>query len=133
MWIVNAPILSEKTIESYTEWLDQIISAELPDEDSTLFELAKNYQLHRHSKTCQKYRNRKCRFIFDSFFTESTIVAKLLSDSLTEHEKADIMLVRSAILNKVKAYIDSELNPVKHNFHDKSRDYFEHVGSINLL
>ena len=41
LWIVNAPILSEKTTESYTEWLDQMISAELPDEDlePTLFEL----------------------------------------------------------------------------------------------
>ena len=95
-----------------------MISAELPDEDSepTLFELVKNYQLHRDSKTCQKYRNGKCRFDLGRFFTERTVVAKPLSDSLTELEKAEIMLVRSTILNKVKAYIDSELNPVKHNF-----------------
>ena len=34
-------IVNEKTTESYAEWLDQMISAELPDEDSepTLFEL----------------------------------------------------------------------------------------------
>ena len=135
MWIVNAPALSVKTIESYTEWLDQMISAELPDEDSetTLFELAKNYQLQMNPKTCQKYRNGKCRFDFDRFVTERTIVAKPLSDSLTELEKAEIMLVRSTILNKVKAYIDSELNPVKHNFYDKSRDDFEHNGSINFI
>ena len=59
-------------MELYTEWLDQIISAELPDEDSepTLFELVMNYQLHRQSKTCQKYRNRMCRFNFGRFFTE---------------------------------------------------------------
>ena len=65
--------------------------------------------------------------------TARTIVAKPFSDSLTEHDKAEIMLVRSTILNKVKAYIDSELNPVKHNFYDKSRDHFEHVGSINCI
>ena len=69
--------------------------------------------------TCQKYRNGKCRFNFSRFFTERTTVAKPSSDSLTEHEKAEIMLVRSNILNKVKASIDSELNPVKHNFYDK--------------
>ena len=109
-----------------------MISAELPDKDSqpTSFELAKNYQLHRHSKTC---RNGKCRFNFGTFFTERTIVAKSLSDSLTQHEKAEFMLLRSTILNKVKAYIDSELNPVKHNFYDKSRDDFEHVGPINYI
>ena len=84
-----------------------------------------------HSKTCQKYRNGKCRFNFGSFFTERTLAAKPLSDSLTEHEKA--MLVRSTILNKVKAYIDSELNPVKHNFHDKSRDGFEHFPSVDCI
>ena len=132
LWIFNAPVLSEKTIESYTEWLVQMISAELPDEDSepNFFELVKNYQLHRHSKTCQKYRNGNCRFDFGRIFTERTTVAKPLSDSLTELEKAEIMLARSTILNKVKAYIDSELNPVKHNFYDKSRDDFEHVRSV---
>ena len=114
--------------------LTQII-VELPDEDSepTLFELVKNYQLHRHSKTCQKFRNRKCRFNFDRFFTERTIATKPLSDSLTEHEEAEIIFIRSTILNKVKAYIDSELNPVKQNFYDKSRDDFEHFGSINCI
>ena len=71
-----------------------MISAELPDEDSesTLFELAKNYQLHRHSKTCQKYRNGKCRFDFGRFYTERTIVATPLSDSLTELENVEIIL-----------------------------------------
>ena len=112
-----------------------MISAALPDEDleSTSFELVKNYQLHSHSKTCQKYRNGKCRFDFGRFCTERTIVAKPLSDSLTELEKAEIILVRSTILNRVKAYLDSELNPVKHNFYDKSRDDLEHVGSINCI
>ena len=47
-----------------------------------------------------------------------------LSDSLTKHEKTEIILVRSTISNKIKAYTDSKLNPVKHNFHDKSRDDF---------
>ena len=112
-----------------------MISADLPDEDwePTLVELVKNDQLHRHSRTCQKYRNRNCRTNFGRFFTERTIVAKPLSDSLTEHEKAEIMLVRITVLNKVKAYTDSEFNPVKHNFYDKWRDDFEHVGSINCI
>ena len=59
------------------------------------------------------------------------LVDFLQKDSLTEHKKAETMLV--SILNKVKAYIDSELNPVKPKFCDKSRDDFEHVGSINCI
>ena len=96
--IFNAPSLSKK-------WLDQMILAELPNKDSevTLFELAKNYQLHRHSKTYQKYRKGKCRFNFGRFSTETIIVAKPLSDSLTEHEKVEIILVRSTVLNKIEA------------------------------
>lgn len=43
------------------------------------------------------------------------------------------MLVRRTILNKVKAYLDIELNPAKHNFYDKSRDGFEHAGSITFI
>ena len=56
-----------------------------------------------------------------------------MSDSLTEHEKAEIMLVRSTTLNTVKAYIDSELNPVKHNFNDKSRGDYGNAESINCI
>ena len=32
--IINALIFFENTTESFTEWLDQMISAERPDEDS---------------------------------------------------------------------------------------------------
>ena len=48
-----------------------------------MFELVKNDQLHRHSKTSQEYRNGKSGFIFGRFVKERTIVAKPLADSLT--------------------------------------------------
>ena len=50
---------------------------------SIMFELVKNDQLHRLSKTSQEYRNGKSRFIFGRFFKERTIVAKPLADGLT--------------------------------------------------
>ena len=70
IWIVNSPTLY--TIDSYIEWLDKMISAELPNvaEEPELFELVKTYQLHRHSKTCRKYKNESYRFHFGRFFTE---------------------------------------------------------------
>lgn len=43
------------------------------------------------------------------------------------------MIVRSTVLDKVKSYIDNELNPLKHNFSDKSKNDFEHVGSVNSI
>ena len=45
------------------------------------------------SKICHKYRNRKCRFNFSRCFMKITIVVKPLSDGLTEHEKAEIILI----------------------------------------
>ena len=84
IWIVNSPTLY--TIDSYIEWLDKMISAELPNvaEEPELFELVKTYQLHRHSKTCRKYKNESCRFHFGRFFTEKTIIGEPLPANLPE-------------------------------------------------
>ena len=105
-----------------------MILAELPnvEEEPELFELVKTYQLHRHSKTCRKYKNESCRFHFGRFFTEKTIIGKPLAGNLLEEEGKNILAWRDSILKKVKAFIDEELNPAKRNFYDKTRDdYFE--------
>ena len=64
IWIENAPKLTEENIEEYTRWVDNIISVQLPDHDVNpkLYNFIKTYQIHRHSKTCRKYKNDKCRF-----------------------------------------------------------------------
>ena len=43
-------------------------------------ELVKLYQLHRHSKTCRKYKNEACRFKFGKFFSKETPLAEPLPD-----------------------------------------------------
>ena len=55
-----------------------VIRTDLPDlsSESDLHELVKTYQINRHSKTCRKYRNEKCRFHFCKCFTSRTIIAK---------------------------------------------------------
>ena len=104
---MNSPTLTLYTIDSYIEWLDTMISAELPnvEEEPELCELVK--KLHRHSKTCRKYKNKSCRFHFGAFFTEKTIIGKPLPGNLPEEER-----------KKVKVFIDEELNPAKRNFYD---------------
>ena len=44
--IVDAPVLTKETIELYTQWVDGIISAKLPDNnrDPELYHLIKTYQ-----------------------------------------------------------------------------------------
>ena len=91
------------------------------------------YQLHRHSKTYRKYKNRPCRFNFDRYFAEKTIIAKPLPLSLKDHEKADIMVERNRILTKVKEYIDKELDPAKVNFHDRRKEDFVKTKSITEI
>ena len=135
IWILNAPKLSKFNIEEYTNWVDTIIRTDLPDPTSEpdLHELVKTYQIHRHSKTCHKYRNEKCRFHFGKFFTSRTIIAQPLPDSLSVDKKNEIMQNRKQLLKKVKQYIDTELNPSKKNCYDNLRDDYEEVKSIDEI
>ena len=135
IWILNSPKLTQSNTEEYTSWVDNIIRTDLPDPRSepNLFEIVKTYQIHQHSKTCRKYRNEKCRFHFGKFYTNRTIVAQPLSDSLSVDEKNVIMGNRKLLLKKVKQYIHSKLNPSKKNFYNTSRDDYEKTKSIDEI
>ena len=58
LWVANAPVLTSNNKEEYVAFVDQIVRAFLPDrnENPELHNLVKLYQLHRHSKTCRKYK-----------------------------------------------------------------------------
>ena len=75
LWTKNSPVLTNENKELYIRHVDEKISAALPDTNQNeIFELVKTYQIHRHSKTCRKYRNYSCRFHFGKFFCERTII-----------------------------------------------------------
>ena len=136
IWIENAPKLTARKIDNYILWVDSIISAKLPDidNDPQLHDLVKTYQIHRHSKTCRKYRNDKCRFHCGRYFTNRTIIAKPLAQSLSDLEKQTILTERKLLLSPVSEYINNELNPVKTNSLDTSRDdYNEPLSIIDIL
>ena len=61
--------ISSENIGEYTDWVDGLIKVDLqnPETDSSLYELGKAYQIHRHLKSCRKYKNDKCRFNFGCF------------------------------------------------------------------
>ena len=106
--MVNAPSLTKNNKEEYVEYVDNIIHACLPDEaqQPELYNLVKTYQLHRHSKTCRKYKNLACRFHFGKFFSKHTIVAEPLSSHIPENERIIHLQKRKEILRKVKEYIN---------------------------
>ena len=132
IWIVNAPKLSSENIDEYTAWLDGLIKADLPnpETDNSLFELVKTYQIHRHSKSCRKYKNDKCRFNFGRFFTDRTIIAQPLSSDLSESQKKEILLKRKETLNIVSGYVNEYFNPSKYNFYDPLKGDFVEPKSI---
>ena len=59
LWIWNEPTLTESIVNEYISLVDTRVHATLPTKntDPELHELAKLYQLHRHSKTCCKYKS----------------------------------------------------------------------------
>ena len=126
LWVVNAPILTKETKQEYIQFIDQIVKANIPDpeENHKLHKLVKTYQLHTHSKSCRKYKNVDCRYSFGKFFTDHTIVAEPLSEELPGDEKAPKLEWRKNLLEKVKTFIDSDLNPKKVNFLDESKETF---------
>ena len=77
IWILNPPKLSEETLETYIEFIDNAVHANLPapDDNAVLYELVSQYQTHKHSKSCRKYEYKICRYGFGKFFTEKSIIA----------------------------------------------------------
>ena len=133
LWMVNAPSFTKSNKEEYVKYVDNIVHAYLPDEaqQPELYNLVKTYQLHRHSKTCRKYKNQACRFHFGKFFSKRTIVAEPLSSDIPENERIILLQERKEILTKVKEYINEYLIPAKVNFFGHSGDDFIQVKSIS--
>ena len=84
-----------------------IIGADIPDlvSETELFELVKTFQGHQFSGRYKKYRNDKCRFHFENFFTSSTSVAETLSDDMSKEIKIQVLKNCSALLSKIRRYI----------------------------
>ena len=101
LWVENAPRLEEETKDEYTEFVDNAIKCEIPNNDNNLSQLVKTYQTHHHSKSCRKYKNIECRYSFGKFFCERTIVASPLSDTITEDEKIDVLIAAIKYISNV--------------------------------
>ena len=135
IWILNASKFTKVNIDDYRKCVDSGIRSDLPDpnNEQALFELAKTYQMHCHSKTCRKYTNEKCRFRFSKFSTNKTVIARPLADSVIPDIKLQKIQQRNNILKKMKNYIDNELNPSKKNFLDSTKEDCEELKSIDEI
>ena len=135
VWVVDAPILTKDTKDQYKLFIDQIVKVYLPDPSETpeLHNLVETYQKHTHSRTCRKYKNKACRFGFGRLFTDQTIIADPLPAEMSNIERENKLSQRETILNKVKQYIDTELNPNKVNFLDQTKSDFKVLKNISEI
>ena len=71
-WIRNSLEFSEETLGTYIEFIYNSIHANLPapGDDAVLYDLVNQYQTHKHSERCRKYKNKLCRYGFGKIFTE---------------------------------------------------------------
>ena len=118
-----------------SKFIDTIVKVQLPDltVNPELHNLVQTYQIHSHSKSCRKYKNIDCRYNFGRFFCDRSIVAEPLSKDLKEHDRNNILEKRSFLLNKVKDYINANLNPRTQNILDPGKPDYEEPKTISEI
>ena len=90
----------EKAVPLIDEW----ISVSLENESETLNNLVKNYNVHKHTKSCLKYG--KCRFGFPKVPSPRTIIAVPLPDDMDEKEKEEKLYNAQKTIDKVMKEIE---------------------------
>ena len=104
LWVLNAPNLTKDNIDEYVRFMDAIIKSYVPDinENPELHKLVTTYQIHFHSKSCQKYKNQSCRYYFCRFVTNRTIIAVHLSKDMPVEEKLNSLSSATSYSTKLR-------------------------------
>ena len=71
LWMENPIVLTEETMQQYTQFVESTVNVSLSPQNKTLSSLVKTFQIHKHSKTCRKFKNQNCRFHFGKFFFQA--------------------------------------------------------------
>ena len=92
--------MKKDNIDEYIRFVDAVVSVYVhdPNVNPELYKLVTTYQVHSHSKSCQKYKNKEFRYNFGHYFTNRTFVAVPLSKDLSEDKKNEIMQQRDNLL-----------------------------------
>ena len=89
-----------------------------------VFFWVKTYQIDLHSRTCWTYNKNECCFLYGQYFSEKTIVGKLLGSKFSSNKRKEVLTWRNAVLRQVKSYVDNNLNSTKVNVIDPTKDNF---------
>ena len=96
LWIKNAPKLKVDSSEKVVEFIQQHVTAKIPDDDPDFADLVSKRQSHKHSAYCR--RRNGCRFGFPKPLSFETLVTKNVGDSDKSQSK---MSEAKRILKKV--------------------------------
>ena len=96
IWIFNAPNVENEA--ACIEFIDKTINSQLPDylNDSEFFELVKTYQVHVHSRASWKYNKNDHLFSCGRYFTEKTIITKLLGSKFSNDFNMEKYITRAS-------------------------------------
>ena len=132
IWIFNAPNIEYEV--AYIEFIEKT-NEQLPDHfnDSELFELVQTYQVYTHSRTWLEIQQEWILHLLWSYFTEKTIIAKLLGSKFSNEEKQEILTWRNTLLSQVKSYIDNNLYPAKLNAINPTKGNFTQPLSVKEI
>ena len=120
---------------AYIEFIEKTLNVQLPEHLNypECFELVQTYLVHAHSGTCWKYNKNECHFSYGQYFTEKTIIAKPLDSKFSNDEKQEILKWTNTSPRQVESYIDNNLNSVKVNVIDPTKDNFTQSMSVKEI
>ena len=120
---------------AYIEFIEKTLNVQLPDHLNypEFFELVQPYLVHAHSRACWKNNKNECRFSYGRYFTEKTIIAKTLYSKFSNDKKQEILKWRNTLPRQVESYIDNNLNSVKVNVIDPTKDNFTQSLSVKEI
>jgi len=118
IWTSDCPELKDGGEDTYIMYIDEHVQGSLPngENDCEFHDLVNMYQKPTHSRSCKKYRNIPCRVNFGQFFTNQTVVSKLLLDDMSKEQKVEVLKRRNEILCCVKEKINEKLDPSKPDY-----------------
>ncbi len=85
IWVKGAPKLDSSSNQDVCDFVDQYISASIPEQDSKLKDLVLQLQQHKHSSYCRT--NKKCRFNYPQPPSNYTLIAEESDGDMSKYSE----------------------------------------------
>ncbi|KAI5733727.1 hypothetical protein M8J76_015236 [Diaphorina citri] len=102
LWVKDAPLLEETTVEDVAKFISQYVTCEIPDKavSPTLYERVMRYQIHRHNSYCLRKKKTNHSFVCVCRFGFPRPVA----DSIEIRSVAESIAARKTLTSNKRLY-----------------------------